>query len=158
VLSGFLVLGACGPKSEDSVGQVRIEDGVIVVGIEAPLDTVFGAASRELQKERIDLLVFSLDDQFIETRFFDIAQYPAFDPELWDDEERMVKLFFRAETDDEITTLTCEPVYNPNEIFTHETEYGRLQIVPISHPGFEIAMTLTRRIAAAAEGKAVASR
>ena len=151
---GLLLLGACGPKAGEP-GAIDVQDGKIVVVIAGSRESVFEAASHVFVQEGIDLRIYLPESGLMETSFIDLARYPIFDPEIWDATERLVKLRFRAADAGEKTTFVCEPLYNPYEVFTGETEYGRLRLVPPGHPGFEIAALLTRRIAALTEGRAV---
>jgi hypothetical protein len=146
---------ACAPKGDDTLSDLMYDNGRVMVLVRAQLDTVMEATSRVLAQERIALRRYDPETGEAESGFIDIAAYRDYDPELWDDTERMVKLRFHAAPQDTTTLLVCEPLYNPYEIITHETDYSRLRPVPIGHPGFDVAASLTRRIAAYAEGKAV---
>ncbi|UCF18527.1 MAG: hypothetical protein JSU87_11320 [Gemmatimonadota bacterium] len=148
---------ACGPKG-DSGNGLTISDGRIFAEVRAPRDTVFASASRIMAQERIALRRYEPRNNIAETGFIDLAAYPNFfDQTLWDDTERMIKLRLHTDVQDSITVLMCEPYYNPYEVVTHETDFTRLRLVPPGHPGFAVAMALTRRIAAHAEGRAVAA-
>lgn len=152
------VLAACGPKAGQSGHQLTVRDGKIVVVVEALPDTVLTSISHVLAQERIALRRYEPEDGFAESGFIDLAAYPSFfDRNLWDDTERTIKLRFHASGQDSTTVFVCEPLYNPYEVITHETDYTLLRPVPPGHPGFEIAAALTRRIAAYAEGRAVAA-
>ncbi len=157
-LAALLLLPAvaCGPKAGEP-GQIEVRNGKIVIVIAGSRDSVFAAASRVLVQERIDLRVYLPEQGQLETGFIDLAQYPGFDPEIWDATERLVKLRYTATDLQESTVFICEPLYNPSEVFTGETDYSRLRLVPPGHPGFQIAASLTRRIAAMVEGRAVTS-
>ena len=157
-LIALLVVGACGPKAGQSVNDVQIVNGLLVIEVNAYRDTVMQSTSRVLMQERIDLRRYEPESGLAESGFIDLAMYPAFfDREIWDDTERLVKLRFYAFRKDSTTVFQCEPLYNPHEVVTDELDNARLRLVPISHPGFAIAAALTRRIAAHAEGRAVAS-
>ncbi len=155
----FLVmLTACGPKGGGPLGEVSVREGKIVIVVAALPETVFESASHVLLQERIPLRRYEPDRGLIETGFIDLARYPAFfDREIWDETEQFMKLRFRGSRADSSTVFVCEPLYNPYEVRTGETEFGRLRLVPPGHPGFDIAVALTRRIAAHAEGRAVAA-
>ncbi len=147
---------ACGPKAGESGQGLTVSDGRIFVLVEAPKDTLFTSLSQVMAQERIALRRYDPDNDVAETGFIDLAAYPNFfDQTLWDDTERMIKLRLQTEVQDSGTVLMCEPYYNPYEVITHETDFTRLRLVPPGHPGFEVAMALTRRIAAHAEGRAV---
>lgn len=153
-----LVLSACGPKAGNSANDVQVVNGLLVVQVNAYRDTVMESISRVLVQERIDLRRYEPENGIAESGFIDIAKYPAFfDPEIWDNRERLVKLRFFASRSDSTTLFQCEPLYNPHEVITDELDTARLRLVPQGHPGFAIAAALTRRIAAYAEGRAVAS-
>jgi hypothetical protein len=147
---------ACGPKAGESGNGLTVSDGRIFVLVEAPKDTLFTSLSQVMAQERVALRRYDPDNDIAETGFIDLAAYPNFfDQTLWDDTERMIKLRLQTEVQDSAIVLMCEPYYNPYEVVTHETDFTRLRLVPLGHPGFEIAMALTRRIAAHAEGRAV---
>lgn len=151
-----LIFVGCGPKAGEP-GQIEVRGGKIVIVIEGSKDSVFAAASHVLVQERIDLRVYLPEQGELETGFIDLAQYPTFDPEIWDATERMVKLRYSAAVMEGSIVFICEPLYNPSEVFTGETDYSRLRLVPPGHPGFQVAASLTRRIAAMVEGRAVTS-
>ncbi len=147
---------ACGPKSGEGNG-VTVSDGRIFAEVKALRDTVFTSASRIMAQEGIALRRYEPQNNIAETGFIDLAAYPNFfDQTLWDDTERMIKLRLYTEVQDSVTILMCEPYYNPYEVVTQEIDFTRLRLVPPGHPGFSVAMALTRRIAAHAEGRAVA--
>lgn len=155
IAAALALLAACGPKAAQPGDRLFISGSRIIAMIAAPRDTVFDSASQVFVQERIQLRRFQVEDGLIETDFIDLARYPSFDPEIWDATERLVKLMFDASGGDSTTVLICEPLYNPYEVFTGETEYARLSPVPPGHPGFDIAAALTRRIAAHAERRVV---
>ncbi len=151
-----LVLGACGAKNPDDTATIQVRGGKIYANIASSKDSVFEAASRVLVQERINLRVYLPQEGILETGFFDLARFPnRFDREIWDDNQRLIKLRCRAEQREEHTVLVCEPLYNPHEIVTQETDYTLLRPVPPGHPGFDVAVRLTHRIAAQAEGRTV---
>lgn len=157
-MSLAVLFGACSARGGGTQNEVAVQEGGIVVLVGARLDTVMQSASHVLAQERIALRRYEPDAGFAESGFIDLARYPAFfDRELWDATERLVKLRFYAEGQDSSTFFRCEPLYNPFEVVTDEIDRARLIPVPQGHPGFEIATALTRRIAAHAEGRVVAS-
>lgn len=153
--ASLALLAACGPKAGEAGPQLEVQDGRIVVAVQAPSDTVFESITLVLVQERIALRRFEPENGLAESGFIDLARYRDFDRELWDDTERLVKLRFLASSSDSTTTFVCEPLYNPYEVVTDEADFTRLRLVPLGHPGFDIAVALTRRIAAHAEGRAV---
>lgn len=157
-LVALLTLNGCGPKTGEIGNDLQIQDGVIVVLVNAYRDTVMESTSRVLVQERIDLRRYEPETGIAESGFIDLARYPAFfDSEIWDARQRLVKLRFFATSRDSTTVFECEPLYNPHEIVTDELDSARLRRVPQGHPGFAIAAAITRRIAAHAERRAVAS-
>lgn len=157
-LLALLTVSACGTKADQTANDLQIYDGMIVVVVNAYRDTVMESTSRVLMQERIDLRRYEPESGIAESGFIDLAKYPAFfDSEIWDNTERLVKLRFFAARRDSTTVFQCEPLYNPYEVITDELDSARLRRVPLGHPGFDIAAALTRRIAAHAEGRAVAS-
>ncbi len=157
-LVALVVVSACGTKAGQTGNDLQIHDGIIIVEVNAYRDTVMQSTSRVLMQERIDLRRYEPESGIAESGFIDLAKYPAFfDSKIWDNTERLVKLRFLAARGDSITVLQCEPLYNPYEVITDELDNARLRRVPLGHPGFDIAAALTRRIAAHAEGRAVAS-
>lgn len=155
-VSCVVLLAACGARGTQN--ELAVQGDGIVVLVEAMLDTVMASTSHVLAQERIALRRYEPETGYAESGFVDLARYPAFfDPELWDATERLVKLRFYAERQDSSTLFRCEPLYNPYEVITDEIDRARLIPVPQGHPGFEIATALTRRIAAHAEGRAVAA-
>ena len=156
-----LVLAFAGACAQRTGNDLEVRGGRIFLTVESSLDTVFAAASLVLNQEQIDLRIFQPERGLLETSFIDLARYTRFDPEIWDATERLVKLRYHAERRDSKegarTLLVCEPLYNPHEVITGETDYTLLRPVPPGHPGFDIASLLTRRIAAHAERRAVAS-
>ncbi len=126
-----------------------------MVVVSASSDTVLASISRVLMQEGIALRRYEPESGLAESAFIDLARYPGFDPEIWDNTERFIKLRFYASPMDSTTLLVSEPLYNPYEVFTFESDYTRLRPVPPGHPGFDIATAFTRRIAAHAEGRAV---
>ncbi len=153
--AGLALLSACGPKAGNSGPELTVEDGKILTAVTADVETVFASTRHVLVQERIFLRRYEPESGFAETDFIDLASYRDFDRELWDNTERLVKLRFYASAADSTTVLVCEPLYNPYEVVTDESDSSRLRLVPFGHPGFDIAAALTRRIAAHAQGQAV---
>ena len=139
----------------ESENEVEVRDGRIILMVGARSDTVLASASHVLMQERIALRRYEPEEGLAESGFIDIGQYRDFDSEIWDESDRLIKLRFYATVKNSKTFLVCEPLYNPYEIVTHESDYTRLRLVPPGHPGFNVAVALTRRIAAYAEGRAV---
>jgi hypothetical protein len=147
---------ACGPRAGDNGNSLTVSGSRIFVEVKAPRDTLYTSLSQIMAQERIALRRYDPDGDIAETGFIDLAAYPNFfDQSLWDDTERMIKLRLQTEVQDSAVVLMCEPYYNPYEVITHEIDFTRLRLVPPGHPGFQVAMFLTRRIAAHAEGRAV---
>lgn len=154
-LLALVVFGACGPRGGGSGIELGTRNGKIYVLVHALPDTVMVSTSHVLAQERIALRRYEPESGYAESGFLDIARYSSFDPEIWDDTERLIKLRFYASVRDSTTLFECEPLYNPYEVVTEEIDNARLRQVPAGHPGFDVAAALTRRIAAHAEGKAV---